>query len=156
MSQIFKHGLALYDELSRVASQSKDGRFYGSMVAAFQSTGASQSYYTRLFRTLEEKGCINTLVSGRGGGGRKSEIVLIRPPVEEDFKLVPKSSRLTKPPIDDTIGQRVRNIERRLPDTDLGQLLQDYEKRISTLESEHGMLSREVQRIGKAQAEQDK
>ncbi len=152
MSQIFKHGLALYDELSRVASKSEDGHFYGSMVAAFQSTGASASYYTRLFRTLEEKGCIDTLVAGRGGG-RPSDIVLIRPPIEEDFKLVPKS-RLTKSPTDDIIGQRIRNIERRLPDIDLGQLLQDYEKRISALESEHGMLSREVQRIATPQAEE--
>lgn len=129
--QIFKHGLALYNEL---ASTAIDGHFHGSMVQAFRNTGASSSHYSRLFRTLEGTGCIKTVVAARGGGGRKSEIILLRPPEPEDFPHV--TVKPLTPRIDfDSLVERISSLEGRLPEgVDFVSLLYNFEMRLRILE----------------------
>jgi len=137
LSEVFGYGLVLYNELSKNAS---DGLWEGSMVEAFRTTGASNTHYSRLYRTLEQTGCIETLLAARGGGGRVSKIRLIRPPTKDDFSTKPTVG-LTKESLDAIIEQRIRNLEGRLPNIDLHELFITYEQRFTELEREVNRLN---------------
>ena len=133
--RLFQHTAALYDAMIK-HSDSEDGEtgtFTGSKVEMFRSINVSQGYYSQLFNSLEELGCIETIVNGRGGG-RPSQVKLYHPPALNEFQKIYTKS-LTNPSPLDTVRQRVSNIEGRLPQVDLAGVLTDFETRISDLES---------------------
>jgi hypothetical protein len=146
---VYEHALALYNELGKsvVHIPGSPLKFEGSLVAVFRALAISQSYYSPLFHTLKELGCIEVLVAARGGGGRPSQVLLHYPPDPDDFAAA-WATRLTKTkvsPIMD-LQLQINLIERRLPDIDLTEWILSIEQRLHSLED----TLREVQRLGTA------
>lgn len=127
--RIFQHVLALYTHLNE---QAKNGIFTGSKVAAFRAINVSQGYYSQLYGALEEMGCIETLVIGRGGG-KPTEVRLHYPPELDKFQEI-YAKALTKPNSYDMLRQELKLLQGRLPDIDIPAVLLDFEQRISALE----------------------
>ena len=162
---VYEHALALYNELGKYAritavhelavrmptpgskTPGSPLKFEGSLVAVFRSLGISQSYYTPLFRTLKELGCIESLIAARGGGRKQSQVLLHYPPDPDDFAAA-WATHLTKTkasPIME-LQLQINLIERRLPDIDLAEWILSIEQRLHSLED----TLREVQRLGTA------
>jgi len=141
----YEHALALYNELFSKSGHKSghQGKFVGSITEAFRAISVSQSYYTPLFRTLKELGCIEVLVAAHGGGRRKSEVLLHFPPDPDEFA---EMWRLTKRKASAIMEQqqRIDIIERRLPDIDIATWIASTELRLEVIEQQ----LREVQRLG--------
>lgn len=141
----FDRGLALYEILSKDNPE----KYTGSMVKAFRELNISQGYYSKLYRTLVELGCIEVVVNGRGGG-QPSVIKLYRPPTLDEWASAYQTSKpLTNSKVLDTIRQRLEIVERRLGDTDIGSTLVNHHQRLEYLEETLSQLIREVQSLGK-------
>lgn len=130
--RLFQHALALYNQLLSEASE--ECVFEGSLVAAFRAIGVSQSYYSVLYGALKELGCIEVVRSGRGGGA-SSRVILHHPPDLEAFQ-ARYTGGLTKREPHGILGQRLENIEGRLPNIDLHSYIVETERRLESLEKQ--------------------
>ena len=130
---LYRHAVSLYNQLAAGADES--GVYTGSKVEAFRAIGVSQGYYSTLYGRLEEMGCIETLHSGRGGGGNLSRVQVYDPPDLDKFQELYRKS-LTKDTPFDTMQKRLSNLEGRLPEVDLASVIADFEARIDALEKQ--------------------
>jgi DNA-binding IscR family transcriptional regulator len=134
--KVFEYGLRLYEE---IASNAIDGVFTGSKTAAFRNLGISQSYYSKLYRTLQELGCIEMLQRGSGEGiGRNSVIRVHEPPTEDTFFTVYQTTHRQSLDIAgrlDIVEQKVQNVEGRTPDIDLNRYILSFEQRLTDIDT---------------------
>jgi hypothetical protein len=138
---LYEHALSVYNELqNRAGEPDKHGkmRFEGSKVEAYRAVGVSQAYYSQIFDSLTELGCIEQV--RRGASGHPSVIVLHYPPDPGAFAEVYRAV-LTKPHPLDTIREELDELRRRLPDIDINSFiisldarLTEYEGRLARLE----------------------
>jgi hypothetical protein len=130
---IFGHMAAMYGELESRAEPHENGtlRFEGSKVDAFRGLKISQGYYSTIFDSLTEMGCIEQV--RRGSGGQGSVILLHHPPVFDEYTSIYRT-RLTRPTPLDMIRQQVSDMQRRLPDIDLNSFLLSLDQRLTEIE----------------------
>jgi hypothetical protein len=134
--KVFEYALQLYRNLE---AESKDGLWEGSKTAAFRNLGVSQSYYSRIYGTLQELGCIEQIHKGAGEGfGRASVLRLHHAPEIEPFGstyAARKRQRLTIVTQVDTLRQDVEQLKGRLPEIDLNRYILSFEQRLTDIES---------------------
>lgn len=135
---IFKHITLMYDELeSRAAPLDDFGgtaimKFEGSKVEAFRAIGVSQGYYTKIFDSLAEMGCIEQV--RRGSGQQGSVILLHRKPVYDEFTGLYRK-RLTRPTELDTVRQQVKDLQRRLQGVNVNDMFLSLNERLDQIEA---------------------
>ena len=118
--RLFEHALALYEYLE--AHADADGIYNGTKSEAFRSVRISQTYYSPIWFSLHELGCVETL--SVGGHGRPSRIKLNHTPDADKFQAV-YDRGLTKPSRYDTLEQQMR---------DFVKLVSAHEIRIQRIE----------------------
>lgn len=130
---IFNHMAAMYNELESRAEPHENGtlKFEGAKTDAFRALGVSQGYYTTIFDSLTEMGCIEQI--RRGSGGQGSVILLHHPPEFDEYVSIYRT-RLTRPSPLDTIRQQVKDMQRRLPEIDLNSFILSLDKRLTEIE----------------------
>ena len=123
----------MYDELENRATLDSDGRmkFEGSKVEAFRVLSVSQGYYTEIFDSLTEMGCIEQ--ARRGAGHQPTVIYLHHKPTIDEFTEIYRGV-LTKPSPLDTIRQQINDVNRRLPDIDLKGFILSLDQRLGAIE----------------------
>lgn len=131
---IFNHMERVYDELVSRAALDNGGtvKFEGSKVEAFRAVGVSQGYYTQIFESLTEMGCIEQV---RRGAGHFGTIMLLhhRPEYEAFSEIYQK--RLTKSRPLDTIQQQLNDMQRRLPEVDIQSFMISLDQRLAEIEA---------------------
>lgn len=131
---IFVHMARMYDELENRSSLDSDGKmkFEGSKVEAFRALNVSQGYYTEIFDSLTEMGCIEQV--RRGAGHQATVIYLHHKPTMDEFTSIYRGV-LTKPSPLDTIRQQMESMNRRLPDIDLKGFILSLDQRLGAIEA---------------------
>lgn len=127
---MYINALKLYDYMD--VHKDSDGIYKDTKTKAFRATMISQTYYTPLFKALEEMGSIESLVIG--GRGKRIHIRMISRPTEDAFAEAWRVVALTLTDKDDKLRQEIRDLHRRLPDVDLMKILKNFEERLQALE----------------------
>lgn len=130
----YQHAVALYAAMEKDAV---GGVWTGSKIHVFHELGISNGWYSVLFRTLTESGCIEN--DKRGGGGRGSTVILHHPPEHDEFlaayelqhRLTRTAKRAT---LDEQLEQRISQLEGRLPNIDLSRYILSLDERLQKLE----------------------
>ena len=127
---------ALYEHMNKMYLYLDDNAtenvFEGSKVEAFRALKISQAYYTPVFDSLTELGCIEQVQ--RGNSGRPSRIVLHKPPDLDEFN-ERYTKLLTTPKPHDTLQQQIDDVRRRLPDIDLNSYIVSLDNRLTDIEA---------------------
>lgn len=126
---MYEHAVDLYKEMEKTA---KNGLYTGTKTGAYRAVGISQTYYTPLFRALEEMGSIS--VEYVGGRGKRVHIHLNKRPDAAEFAEAWRLESLTKGKSRATLESDVEAIRRRLPDIDIGAALLNIEGRLKYVE----------------------
>lgn len=105
--------------------------FRGKVTEVFRSSGIGSSYYTEIFRQLEDQGCISYLQ--RGSKSVDTIIVLHRPPTPEGYRPQPKSD-LTSPERYANLREDVEALKTLTGGIHIAEALLEIEKRFKELE----------------------
>jgi len=140
---IFYHMTRMYDELESRAALDSDGKlkFEGSKVEAFRALNVSQGYYTEIFDSLTEMGCIEQV--RRGAGHQGTVIFLHHKPTMDQFTQIYRGV-LTKASPLDTIRQQINDVNRRLPDIDLKSFILSLDQRLGAIEARLDQIERKA------------
>jgi hypothetical protein len=133
----------MYDELESRAALDSDGKlkFEGSKVEAFRALNVSQGYYTEIFDSLTEMGCIEQV--RRGAGHQGTVIFLHHKPTMDQFTQIYRGV-LTKASPLDTIRQQINDVNRRLPDIDLKSFILSLDQRLGAIEARLDQIERKA------------
>lgn len=116
-----------------VDANAKDGTFEGSKTRLYEETRLSMKHYPRLWKLLEEMGCIQQLQ--RGTAQSPTIIKVVHPPTPQDFERVDGSVvGLTPPDSLDTLRKKVATLEERIPPINLARTLVSLDDRIAQIE----------------------
>lgn len=132
---IFTHMGTVYNELASRSERLDKGdilKFEGSKVEAFRATGISQGYYTEVFDSLTEMGCIEQI---RRGAGHQATVIYLHHEPEYDQYMSIYTKRLTKRSPLDTIQQRISDMEGRMPGIDLDGFILSLDLRLAEIEA---------------------
>lgn len=132
--KLIEHASVVYAALESRAKLDTDDRlvFEGSKVDAFREAKVSQGYYSMIFDTLIQAGCIEQV--RRGGGRTPSLIVLHKPPSVGDFARIYQTP-LTKPTPLDTLREQMDLLARRLPKVDVDSFIIRLDQRLTAIEA---------------------
>jgi hypothetical protein len=136
---IVKHAKALYAALEEQATDEHiNGMpakvFQGSVLQVYEGLGISRTYYSRLFKGLEQSGCITKL--HRGGGNTGSTIVLHHPPPPDRADAFDR--HLTQRVNLAILSQRLDDVETLIGGINIGEVLVALSDRIEALEAKTG------------------
>jgi hypothetical protein len=131
-----RHSISVYEAMMQSSKEEPVGDevfivYRGSVVNLFKNLSIGFSYYTPVFRLLEDSGCVTKLQ--QGARGVDTIYVLHRPPTEEDEPVESSSRPLTRPTEFDTLTQRVENLERRLGGIDIVRALAELQESVDRL-----------------------
>jgi hypothetical protein len=143
-SVLFEHTARYYQNLKEEANtESLHGVkvlvFRGSVVRVFRGLGVSQSYYSKIRKSLIEMGCLTVLQ--QGGRSTDSVVVLHRDPTAEDWENL-SDGALTSNLDVAILGQRLNDVTELIGGINVKSAIADLALRIEGLE-------REVERIGR-------
>lgn len=138
MTAVARYSRELYDLLAEKAKaeniQGVEIQIYrGSITKLWNKTGASNAYYSKVMRSLDQLGCIQ--VVERGSGGRESVVALIRRPADGE---VSTKLDLTPPGEAATLAlrQEIEGLKKNIGGIDIAEAFQVVEKRLTALERE--------------------
>ena len=145
---LFSHCETIYTDLQNHSEQEEiDGQnvllFRGSKSAIFNDSGISKSYYSSVYKLLEDMGCIITLQNGTRNVS--SVIILLRPPTMGE--LPADLTGLAAPAR--VVAQRISDVETQLGGINVPIVLADLKKLVDKMEVVVDGLDKRVMKLEK-------
>jgi hypothetical protein len=135
MLALAKHALKFYELLDERGKREKIGehhlRIYrGSITKLWNEVGASNAYYSKVMRSLEDMSSISILQ--RGSVGVESVIAVLRKPSPDEF--APQD--LTRPESPAMLRQELESVKRNIGGIDIPEAFRVLSDRVAILERE--------------------
>jgi hypothetical protein len=115
--------------------------FRGKVTEVFRSSGIGSSYYTEIFRQLEDQGCVSFLQ--RGSKSVDTVIILHRRPTAQGYRPPPKSD-LTNPERYANLREDVEAVKTLIGGIHIAEALLEVEKRFKEYEGRIAELEAQV------------
>jgi len=144
-----KNAVAFYNALRKEAKRESMGNghtawvYRGKVVTTFHKTGISQSYYTRIRRTLIDSGCIKQLQ--QGSRNTPTVLLLLKRPVESQLTI--DNINLTEVPSAAIMAQSIKDLQDRIGSLKVVDALSNFEIRIREVERICNDLQGQVARL---------
>lgn len=138
MKAIIRHTATVYQALNDESKLEDIGEehnariFRGKLTEVFKSTGVGATYYSEVFRQLDEQGCVTLLQ--RGSKSVDSVVILHRPPSPDGY-LPPPKSPLTNPERYANLQEDVEALKTLVGGIHIAEALKEIEDRFKKLES---------------------
>ena|SRR5687767_12956634 len=137
MLALAKHAIKFYELLDDRAKREKIGEhhlrvFRGSITKVWNEVGASNAYYSKVMRSLEDMSSI--VILQRGSVNVESVIAVLRNPLPDEF--APQDLTSAENPA--TLRQELENVKRNIGGINIPDALQVLHERLTILEREVG------------------